>query len=108
MLSSDVSAVRQQVDKTVKGRWSLAPAQIESCLVMIPSGNLLAWIKPCGGDEYIGAFVGDGASADARRPSSGRLPATRRCASPDEARRWVEDQAAALGVPLKWVAENLR
>jgi hypothetical protein len=72
---------------------------------MIPEGNLLAWIKPCGDDEYVGAFVGDGAAPDARRHLPGRAPATQLCSSPDEARQWVEDQAAALDLPIKWVSD---
>jgi hypothetical protein len=72
---------------------------------MIPSGNLLAWIEPCGADEFMGAFVGEGSAHDVHRHSPGRAPATQLCSSPDEARQWVEDQAAAFGVPVKWLSD---
>ncbi|MDR3531045.1 MAG: hypothetical protein P4L90_10900, partial [Rhodopila sp.] len=67
------------------------------------SGNLLAWIEPCGADGFIGAFVGEGAVPDPRRPSGGRAPATKLCSSPDEARQWIEDQAAAFDLPIQWI-----
>jgi hypothetical protein len=61
------------------------------------SGKLLAWIEPGGDDdELVAAFVGGGAPD--------RAPATRVCATPDEAREWVETEAYALGVPVHWVA----
>jgi hypothetical protein len=68
-------------------------------------GNLLAWIEPCDAGEFIGAFVGEGALPDAHRDFPGRAPATRICSSPDEARQWVENQAAALDLPVKWVSD---
>lgn len=66
-------------------------------------GNLLAWIEPCDDGEFIGAFVGEGALPDEHRNFPGRAPATRICSSPDEARQWVEDEAAALDLPIRWV-----
>jgi hypothetical protein len=63
---------------------------------MTPSGQLLAWIERSGTGEFRGAFVGDGAR--------NRLPATQACSSIDEAREWVVEEAAALGVPVKWLA----
>src|SRR5271165_2350684 len=75
--------------------------------VMVPSGSLLAWIKPCGGGSgFIGAFVGDNGESDAHRRSPGRAPAVQHCSSADEARMWVEDQAAAFGLPVKWVGDG--
>jgi hypothetical protein len=70
---------------------------------MIPDGHLLAWVEPDGNAGFIGAFVGEGAAPDptARRP--GRAPATQLCASSDEARRWVEAQAAAMKLPIRWI-----
>ncbi len=68
---------------------------------MTLSGNLLAWIEPCGADDYIGAFIGEGAVPDSR--FAGRAPATQHCSSPEEARQWVEAEAAALDLPVKWV-----
>jgi hypothetical protein len=75
---------------------------------MMPGGNLLAWIKPYGVDEFVGAFVGDGAAPDTYSHSPGRAPATQLCASSDEARQWVEDQAAALNLPIKWMTDSPR
>ena len=66
---------------------------------MTINGSLVAWIEPCGDDHYIGAFVGDGAHGQ----PGGRAPATQNCSSPAEAREWVEDQASALQLPVKWV-----
>jgi hypothetical protein len=73
---------------------------------MILDGNLLAWVKPCDGGGFIGAFVGEGALADRQAGNPGRAPATQLCATPDEARRWVEQEAAALDLPIRWVSET--
>jgi hypothetical protein len=62
---------------------------------MPASSKFLAWIEPSDGREFLAAFVA--AATVSRRP------ATHRCASPDEARRWVEVQAAEFGVPVEWV-----
>jgi hypothetical protein len=70
---------------------------------MKPPGNLLAWINSCKADEFVAAFIGEGAVPGAYKDFPGRSPATQFCASPDEARRWIEDQAAALDLPVKWV-----
>jgi hypothetical protein len=63
------------------------------------TGKLLAWIEPQD-DEYLGAIVGGGAPR--------RAPATRVCRSAEEARQWVEAQAAALGVPVEWLPGDRR
>jgi hypothetical protein len=68
---------------------------------MIPSGHHLAWIRPRGVDEFVGVFVGEGATHDAHRHSPGLAPATQFCSSFDEARQWVENQAAALDLQIK-------
>ncbi len=68
---------------------------------MSSSSRLLAWIEPGSGQEFEAAFV-SAAMASRRRP------ATRRCASPDEARQWVEGEAAALGVPVEWTDQSPR
>jgi hypothetical protein len=47
--------------------------------------------------------VGEGAVPGAIPDFPGREPAMRRCFSPDEARQWIEQEAAAFGVPIKWV-----
>jgi hypothetical protein len=64
-------------------------------------GSLLAWIEPHDPDGFVGAFVGEDAAPVGEWP--GRAPATQLCASVNEARQWVEEQAAAFGVPVKWV-----
>ena len=63
------------------------------------SGKLLAWIEARADDEFLAAFVGGEAPK--------RRPATRLCSSPGEARCWVEQQAAALGVPVEWVVRDI-
>ncbi len=72
---------------------------------MTISGNLLAWVEARGANVFVGAFVGEGALPDNQRQIPGRSPAMRVCASAEEARRWVEDQAASLALPIKWVSE---
>jgi hypothetical protein len=59
-------------------------------------GKLLAWIEAGADREFVAAFVGGGATR--------RLPATRLCASQDEARCWIDQQALSLGLPIEWVA----
>ena len=49
--------------------------------------KLLAWIEPRSDRQYKAAFV-------SLPTASRRAPATYSCASPDEAREWVEVQAA--------------
>jgi len=62
----------------------------------MPTNRLLAWIEPRIGDsDYAAAFV-------SFLTASQRSPATRRCASADEARQWVEREAATFGVPVEW------
>ena len=48
-----------------------------------------------GEGECIAAFV-------SVPTASRRAPATHSCASPDEAREWIQVQAAALGIPVEW------
>ena len=54
-----------------------------------------AWGEP----GVLAAFIG---MAEGTAPSR-RPPATRFCASPDEAKQWVESEARAFGVPVEWV-----
>ena len=75
---------------------------------MTLSGNLLAWIEPRSAGEFVGAFVGEGATPDKRRQYPGRAPATHRFSSPDAARQWIEEQAAALDLPIKWLDNSPR
>jgi hypothetical protein len=84
----------------------LGVAHKEDPFVMILDGNLLAWIEPRGTGEFVGAFIGEGAAADAHSRFAGRAPATQACSSLDEARQWVEAQAAALDLPVKWVRDT--
>ncbi len=65
--------------------------------------SLLAWIERCDGGEFVGAFVGEGAVPGAIPNFAGRAPATRRYPTPDQARRWIENEAAAFDLPIKWV-----
>jgi hypothetical protein len=70
---------------------------------MSPDGSLLAWIEPCGSGGCVGAFVGEDAAPGASPYFPGRAPAAKLCPSPREARQWLETQAAALDLPIKWV-----
>ena len=73
---------------------------------MMPCGNLLAWVKPWGSDAFVGAFIGEYALPDVQASAPlRRAPATQVCSSSDEAHQWVEDQAAALQLPVKWVRD---
>jgi hypothetical protein len=71
-------------------------------------GHLLAWIEPQGTGHFVGAFVGEGAAAGVRKGFAGRSPATHVCASPEQAQRWIEEQASALDLPVKWIAQPPR
>ena len=65
----------------------------------MPSNErLLAWIEPHGGDCLV-SFVAESAAER-------RAPATRRCASRDEARQWVMQEADAVRAAVEWVAEG--
>jgi hypothetical protein len=61
------------------------------------SSKLLAWVEPHRDQEFVAAYVGGAATK--------RQPATQLCASPDDARQWVEHEAAALGLAVAWVSE---
>jgi hypothetical protein len=65
---------------------------------MLPNGKLLAWIELRDDEEFLAAFVGE-AAADVR------APATQLCSSHSGARQWIENQAAAFGLPIKWVTK---
>ncbi len=70
---------------------------------MEPNGKLLAWIQPRNADEFLAAFVGEDAAPCSRNDYAGRAPAVHVCGSPDEARRWIEDQASAFALPVEWI-----
>jgi hypothetical protein len=61
--------------------------------------KLLAWIAPRR-DEFVAAIVGAAAA-------SVRAPATQLCASHDEAKQWIENEAAAIGAPIEWVTRKV-
>ena len=61
----------------------------------LSDNKLIAWVAPNGAYEYEAAFRAAGVPT--------RAPATQMCSSKDEARQWVEDEAAALDVPVAWV-----
>jgi hypothetical protein len=68
---------------------------------MPQNSKLLAWIEPRSDDQFLAAFVG--------KPVAGlREPATQTCASQEEARLWVEQEAAAVGLPVEWVSQAPR
>jgi hypothetical protein len=62
------------------------------------SRGLVAWIEPKG-SHYLAAFVSEKARWF-------RYPATRLFSAIEEARRWVEQEAAALGgIPVVWESQ---
>jgi hypothetical protein len=71
---------------------------------MPPSDNLLAWIEPRGADTFVASFIGEGAVPDTRRCLRGRVPAQHICASANDARYWVKEQAVEFGLPVKWLS----
>lgn len=64
-------------------------------------GHLLAWITESDRERYLASFVGADAAAD-------RAPATHLCSNRAEAERWIENEAAAFGIPVAWVPEAPR
>jgi hypothetical protein len=64
----------------------------------MPNRHFLAWIEPRGSDEFLAAFVGEPVARQ-------RAPATQLCSSAGEARQWVEREAAAVDIPVKWVPQ---
>ena len=60
------------------------------------SETLLAWIEKPEEELFVAAFV----SAEA---ATKRAPATQLCTSEQEARTWVQEQAAAFGIPVEWL-----
>ncbi|HVZ06315.1 hypothetical protein [Rhodopila sp.] len=73
---------------------------------MAVAGCLLACIETTGGANCVGAFVGEGAAANPSHGIKGREPARRAFPSLDEARRWIEDQAAYLALSVKWLDQS--
>ena len=52
---------------------------------------------------FVGAIV-----AGTTKAAAQRAPATLICASRQEAMQWVESEAAAIGIPVEWVARPER
>jgi hypothetical protein len=75
---------------------------------MTPDGKLLASIEPLGAEEFVAAFVGEVAAPGAPTHTAGRAPGTQLCSFPEDARQWVEKQAAAFDLPIKWVSRLRR
>lgn len=66
----------------------------------MPTGEkFLAWVKPSKGEGFEASFV-------AANTRSRRAPASYGFATPVEAKRWVEQQASELGVPVEWVDQS--
>lgn len=65
------------------------------------TGKLRAWIEHCTKPGVLVAFIAVPEEDGAPLP---RLPATRLCASLEEARRWVVAEAQMLGVPVEWMS----
>jgi hypothetical protein len=65
------------------------------------AGKIRAWIEHRTKPGVLAAFVGVPGEGDAplQRP-----PATRLCASLDEAKQWIETEARAIGVPIEWAS----
>jgi hypothetical protein len=63
---------------------------------MSNAGGLLAWVIAHADHTFTAAFVG----ADARS----RNPASQVHASHDDAARWVEAEAAAIGLSIEWIS----
>jgi hypothetical protein len=57
-------------------------------------GRVVAWIDHLSLDEFEGAFVAEAVP---------RKPAKRTYATVEEARRWIEREAAAIAAPIKWL-----
>jgi hypothetical protein len=64
----------------------------------VAEGKIRAWTNDAGPAGVVAAYVG---MAEGRFPLQ-RAPATQICASPDEARHWIEAEARALGVSIDW------
>jgi hypothetical protein len=75
---------------------------------MQPCGKLLAWIKPLDADEFVAAFVGEGAAPGAHTGFAGRAPAMQLCSTFDDAKQWIEQQAEAFGLAVEWVSSDPR
>jgi hypothetical protein len=63
---------------------------------MPQQSRLLAWVEPQRDNGFLAAFVGGAATR--------RAPATQVCLSLEEARHWVEGEAAEFGLPVEWLA----
>lgn len=64
---------------------------------------IIAWTKDDGAGAVTAAFVGEGTFARRGRNYPTRQPAARQCHSMEDARKWVQREAQALGVAVKWL-----
>jgi hypothetical protein len=70
---------------------------------MTPGDRLRAWIERKPGGKVVAGFIGVTATADGHVAVGTRAPATQVCRSPEEARKWVEQEASAFGLPVEWM-----
>jgi hypothetical protein len=70
---------------------------------MTSGGKLRAWIERRAGGNVLAGFVGVIVAPDGRTTVANRAPATQICRSAEEARAWVQEEAAAFGLPIEWV-----
>ena len=63
---------------------------------MVFEGMLVAWIESSGDGQAVAAFVGE-------TRDNPRVPARQTFETPAEARGWVEREADALKLPVKWL-----
>jgi hypothetical protein len=69
-------------------------------MIMPHRSKLLAWVEPQGDEEFVAAFVGGAAPQ--------RAPAVQVSATPEEAREWIEHEAAEFGLPVEWLSRAPR
>lgn len=75
----------------------------ESRSAMTQSGKIRAWIEQYNGGEVSAKFIGVMTLPDGQDIVADREPAVTTWPSVDCARRWVESEAAAVGLPVEWV-----
>ena len=70
--------------------------------------SLLAWIEADDHGTVAGCFVGEGVVSEPSGAQAPRAPAVLLCDSAEEARRWIEQEAVHVGVPVKWLDQPPR
>lgn len=76
--------------------------EIDGDTLVLLSGKLLAWIEEGADDAVQACFIGVAPEVSSRQDCV-RAPALLLCRSRDDAQRWVEQEAVALGCPIEWV-----